>query len=175
MEKLKLIEPTEAYISQYEDYRREFLAAGDSMDGTGPLRRIADGREWLRECRLYTDPATVPEGRVVATQYILIREGDDRLLGMLQLRHTLNDYLALYAGHIGYSVRPSERRRGYAETMLALALPHARALGLRRVMISCAVDNEGSRRTILANGGIFDSTIYDPDDRETLERYWITL
>lgn len=175
METLKLIEPTEDYIPQYEAYRQEFLDAGDSMDGTGPLRRIAGGREWLLACRRYTDPATVPEGLVVATQYILVRERDDRLLGMLQLRHTLNDYLALYAGHIGYSVRPGERRRGYAKAMLALALPHARALGLERVMITCAVDNAGSRRTILANGGVFDSTIYDPDDEETLERYWISL
>lgn len=175
MEQLKLIEPTEDYISQYEEYRQEFLDFGGSMDGAGALRRIADGRKWLEECARYTDPATVPEGRVLATQYILIRERDNRLLGMLQLRRELNEYLAKYAGHIGYSVRPSERRRGYAKTMLAMALPHARALGLERVMISCAVDNEGSRRTILANGGVYDSSVYEPDDDETLERYWITL
>ena len=174
-EKLLLIRPTEDNIGQYEDYRREFLEHGDSMDGTGPMRRYENGVDWLAHVRSYEDPDKLPEGRVLATQYMLVRESDGKLLGMLQLRHYLNEYLRLYAGHIGYSVRPSERRRGYAKRMLAMALPEARALGLERVMISCVVGNEGSRRTILANGGVFDSTIRDEEDGETLERYWITL
>ena len=174
-EKLLLLRPTEAYISQVEDYRREFLEYGGSMDVAGALRRCESGREWLDHDEQYSRPETLPEGPVLSTQFILVREADDRLLGMLQLRHYLNEYLAKIAGHIGYSVRPSERRRGYAKRMLAMALPEARALGLERVMISCNVDNEGSRRTILANGGVFDSTVWDEEDGEMLERYWITL
>ena len=174
-ERLLLLRPTEAYISQVEDYRREFLEYGGSMDGAGALRRCGSGQEWLDHVEQYSRPETLPEGKVLSTQFILVREADDRLLGMLQLRHYLNEYLAKIAGHIGYSVRPSERRRGYARRMLAMALPEARALGLERVMISCSVDNEGSRRTILANGGVFDSTVWDEEDGEMLERYWITL
>lgn len=174
-EKLRLLRPDADNIGQYGDYRREFLENGDSMDGTGPMRRCERADEWLARVRSYESPDTLPEGLVIATQYILVRESDGRLLGMLQLRHTLNDYLAKYAGHIGYSVRPSERRRGYAKRMLAMALDEARALGLARVMISCASDNEGSRRTILANGGVFHSTVWDEEDQETLERYWIEL
>ena len=174
-EKLRLLRPDADNIGQYGDYRREFLENGDSMDGTGPMRRCERADEWLARVRSYESPDTLPEGLVIATQYMLVRESDGRLLGMLQLRHTLNDYLAKYAGHIGYSVRPSERRRGYAKRMLAMALDEARALGLARVMISCASDNEGSRRTILANGGVFHSTVWDEEDQETLERYWIEL
>lgn len=174
-EGLKLIRACEEYAGQYEAYRRDFLESGDSMDGTGPLRRIADGRAWLREVARYEDPSTVPEGKVCATQYILVRERDGKLLGMLQLRHELNDYLRLYAGHIGYSVRPSERRRGYAAAMLALGLREARARGLRRVLITCHVSNEASRRTILANGGVYECAVPDPDGGEALERYWIEL
>ena len=174
-EKLLLLRPDESFIPQYEDYRREFLEAGSSLDGTGPLRRIADGREWLRHIRSYESAETLPEGRVLATQYILVRERDGRLLGMLQLRHYLNDYLREYAGHIGYSVRPSERRRGCAKRMLAMGLDEARRLGLERVMISCAEGNEASRRTILANGGVYESSVWDESDGEMLERYWITL
>lgn len=174
-EKLLLLRPDESNIGQYEEYRREFLENGDSMDGTGPMRRYETASEWLAHVRSYESAETLPEGRVLATQYLLVRESDGKLLGMLQLRHYLNDYLRRIAGHIGYSVRPSERRRGYAKRMLAMALDEARALGLDRVMISCAVDNEGSRRTILANGGEFDSTVWDEEDGETLERYWITL
>ena len=174
-EKLLLVRPTEDNIGQYEDYRREFLEHGDSMDGTGPMRRIESSREWLEHIRLYESADTLPEGRVLATQYLLVRESDGKLLGMLQLRHYLNDYLKKIAGHIGYSVRPSERRKGYAKRMLAMALDEARKLGLARVMSSCFVENEASRRTILANGGVFDSAVWDEEDGEMLERYWITL
>ena len=174
-EKLLLLRPTAKYIPQYEAYRREFLDFGGSMDGAGSLRRLESGRAWLDEVERFSRPETVPEGKVVSTQFILVREADDRLLGMLQLRHYLNDYLRRVAGHIGYSVRPSERRRGYAKRMLAMALDEARALGLERVMISCSVENEASRRTILSNGGVFESTVLDETDGELLERYWIEL
>ena len=174
-EKLLLLRPTAEYIPQYEAYRREFLDFGGSMDGAGGLRRLESGRAWLDEVERFSRPETVPEGKVVSTQFILVREADDRLLGMLQLRHDLNDYLRRVAGHIGYSVRPSERRRGYAKRMLAMALDEARKLGLERVMISCSVENEASRRTILSNGGVFESTVLDETDGELLERYWIEL
>ncbi len=94
---------------------------------------------------------------------------------MIQVRHRFNEYLEKYAGHIGYSVRPSERRKGYAKHMLALVLPFCRALGLERVLISCHDTNEASRRTILANGGVYESTVFHPDDGGMLERYWIDL
>ena len=174
-EKLLLLRPTAEYIPQYEAYRLEFLDFGGSMDGAGSLRRLESGRAWLDEVERFSRPETVPEGKVVSTQFILVREADDRLLGMLQLRHDLNDYLRRIAGHIGYSVRPSERRRGYAKRMLAMALDEARKLGLERVMISCSVENEASRRTILSNGGVFESTVLDETDGELLERYWIEL
>ncbi len=145
------------------------------MDGTGPLRRLSDPLEWLAAVERFRRSETVPEGRVEATQFICAREADDRLVGMIQVRHRFNEYLEKYAGHIGYSVRPSERRKGYAKQMLALVLPFCRALGLERVLISCHDTNEASRRTILANGGVYESTVFHPDDGGMLERYWIDL
>lgn len=156
-------------------YRKEFTETGDSMDGTGPLRRVEDPKEWFSLIALYENPETVPEGRVPATQYVLCRENDGKLLGMLQLRPMLNAQLKKYAGHIGYSVRPSERRRGYAKRMLAEALSLCREKGLRKVMISCYADNEGSRRTILRNNGVYESTVLEDESGKYLERYWITL
>ena len=170
-----LIRPSEEWLEEVRAYRQEFLAADSSMDGAGPLRRYEDPAEWLAELRLYEDPATVPEGKVQATQFLCVRPSDGRLLGMLQLRHTLNDYLERIAGHIGYSVRPSERRKGVASWMLHEALPYCRSLGLSRVMLACLTENEASRRTILANGGVYDRTVYEPDEDVYLEQYWITL
>ena len=170
-----LIEPSMAYAKDIEAYRQEFLEQGNSMDGCGSLRRCATGAEWIEKSLAGKDPAKVPSDRVPATQFIYVRETDKRVVGMLQLRHYFNPYLEKYAGHIGYSVRPSERRKGYATAMLRDALPYCRELGIRDVLISCIVGNEGSRRTILNNGGVYESTVHEPELNRDLERYWIHL
>ena len=172
---IKLVLPSEEYLDQVWAYRQECFQAGSSMDGCGPLRFNESAQQWLSDVRSYMDPATVPEGKVQATQFLALREPDNTLAGMIQVRHYFNEYLEKYAGHIGYSVRPGERRRGYAKEMLRLALPFCKELGLDRVLISCEPDNPGSRRTILANGGVYESTVHAPADGINLERYWITL
>ena len=172
---MKLIEPTAEYYLQIQEYRQEFLDSGDSMDGTDGLRRMEDPKKWVDHCYLSKNPDNVPKGRVPATQYIFVREEDNKIVGMLQIRHFLNDYLEKFGGHIGYSVVPSERRKGYASQMLKTALPKCKELGIDKVLITCIDDNEGSRKTILANGGIYESTVYEPDEKVSLERYWIVL
>lgn len=96
------------------------------------------------------------------------------MVGIIDLRHNLNNpVLSLWGGHIGYSVRPSERRKGYAKEMLGLMLEEARKRGLEKVMISCSTENEASERTILANGGVYEKTV--SVENEQVKRYWITL
>ena len=170
-----LIRPDEKYLQQIADYRLEFFKYNSSMDGTGSLRRTEDPREWLAITRQMENPETVPEDRVQATQFLYVRDTDNRLLGMIQVRPRMNEYLSQCGGNIGYSIRPSERQKGYAKQMLADALPYCREIGLSKVLITCRDDNEPSRHTILANGGIYENTVYDSRDNEYLERYWITL
>ena len=174
-ETLRLRLPTAEDAAEYRSYRQAFLDSGSSMDGTGPMRRTEDPMEWLRINALYADPATVPEGKVPSTQFVCERVSDGRIVGMLQVRRELNDFLLHFGGHIGYSVRPDERRKGYASWMLSHALDYCRALGLPRVLITCLDTNEASRRTILRAGGVYESTEHEPDTDENLERYWITL
>ena len=172
---MKFTEPTAEYEQQISAYRKEFLERGDSMDGTGALRRMDDPKQWLEYCRLCKNPDTVPEGLVPATQYIYVRESDYKIVGMLHIRHYFNAFLEQYGGHIGYSVAPSERRKGYASQMLQLSLPKCKELGIQRVLVTCLDDNEASRRTILKNGGKYESTVFEPNEGIHLQRYWIDL
>lgn len=175
MEEFILLRPTDEYAGQIIQYKQEFLEAGDSMDGCGPLPRLENPEEYIQVCRDYEDPERVPEHLVPATQFLFVRKCDNRLIGMIQVRHRFNDYLEKYAGHIGYSVRPSERRKGYAKKMLKMTLPFCKDLGISRVLISCIDGNIGSEKTILANGGVYESTVCEPHKGRILKRFWITL
>ena len=175
MEEFILIRPTSEYASQIVEYRQEFLDAGDSMDGCGPLRRLEDPEEYIKVCKDYESTKEVSAKLVPATQFLFIRKSDNRLVGMIQIRHCFNDYLEKYAGHIGYSVRPCERRKGYAKEMLRMALPYCREIGLDKVLITCMDGNVGSEKTILANGGVYESTVYEPNSDRDLKRFWIEL
>lgn len=130
---------------------------------------------YLSECKKYTAPETLPDGFVIATQFFYVRKADDRLVGMIQVRHYLNAYLSKYGGHIGYSIRPSERRKGYATSMLSAVLPYCRKIGLEKLLITCMDGNIGSEKTILHNGGLYESAVQEPDKNRRLKRFWITL
>jgi predicted acetyltransferase len=175
MTDMTLMKPTFEYATQIFEYRQEFLDSEDSMDGCGPLRRCKNPEEYLTICKQYENPETVPEDLVPATQFLLIRQCDNRLVGMIQIRHCFNEYLEKYAGHIGYSIRPSERKKGYAKRMLKMALPFCKELGLQKVLISCNDTNIGSEKTIIANGGVYESTVTEPNTNRDLKRFWIEL
>ena len=98
-----------------------------------------------------------------------------RIVGRVNIRHTLNDYLRQRGGHVGYSVAPPYRRRGYATLMLRLALPVCRTLGLDAVMLTCDADNIASRKVIESNGGVLAETFPDPQSQTLACRYWIHL
>ncbi len=175
MDKLKLIEPTMEYADEILSYRQEFLDCGDSMDGSSSLIKFERVEDWLEKVERYKHGETVPPEKVTAIQLICIRESDDKLVGMINVRHTLNDYLRDFGGHIGYSVRPSERRKGYAAWMLQNALPYCKSIGIDDVLLACLVNNEGSRRTILRNGGVYAETVHEPKEDVLLEKYWIHI
>lgn len=171
-QKLHLRQPEASDREQVMAYREEFLAIDSRMDGTCALDQYDDFDAWLANVRAYSAPETTPAGKVPATQYLALDE-NEHLVGMVNLRHCLNDYLLEFGGHIGYSVRPADRKNGYAIQMLRLALDEAKALGLDRVRIACDRYNIASAKTIQANGGILDGERYDPQDGTLTQRYWI--
>ena len=91
-----LVEPSEVYAEQIREYRQDFLDTDCSMDGCGPLRRYEDPITYISECKKYLNPETLPDGTVIATQFLYVRKADMRLVGMIQIRHYFNDYLSKY-------------------------------------------------------------------------------
>ena len=90
---MKLMEPTMNYDKQIQAFRQEFLLSGGSMDGCGSLRSFEHTGDWMDQLEAYKKPETTPPGHVPMTQYIYVRESDDKIVGVIQIRHYLNDYL----------------------------------------------------------------------------------
>lgn len=173
MDELRLAIPDESLLAEIAAYRQAMLDADSSMDGCGPLKRMENPAEWLTFCRQLYNPATTPPNWVPMTQFVCLRGA--KIAGMIQVRRELNDYLRNYAGHIGYSVRPDERKKGVATWMLQNVLPHCRDIGLTRVMVACEPWNDGSRKTILHGGGVYAKTVHCEERNIDLGQYWITL
>lgn len=132
--------------------------------------------EWLNNSlKLQEKEYASAKGLVPAYTYFLIRSNDNKLIGMIDLRLGLNEYLRNFGGHIGYSIRPTERKKGYNKINLYLCLLEAQKYGLDKVLITCATHNEGSRKSILSLGGIFEKKTVDESDNETMELYWVDV
>lgn len=173
MDELRLAIPDESLLDEIAAYRQAMLDADSSMDGCGPLKRMENPAEWLPFCRQLDNPATTPPNWVPMTQFVCLRGA--KIAGMIQVRRELNDFLREYAGHIGYSVRPDERKKGVATWMLHNVLTYCCEIGLKRVMVACEPWNVGSRKTILRNGGVYEKTVHEDGENIDLEHYWISL
>lgn len=139
------------------DYKVEHLRHGETkIHGSAQLGTLGYGA-WLQRVRDNADARTVHAGWVVAGTFFAVREADGRIVGMADIRHSLeNAFLRDYGGHIGYGVRPTERGKGYAPRILRLALDYARRIPLERVMLGCNAANAASRKTILRCGGVLE-------------------
>lgn len=155
------------------NYRAEFLENSETLCGGSSLEQANSYEEWLTTNIKNRRQETALPGLVEATTYLAFLKETDELVGMIDFRHSLNDYLRQYGGHIGYSVRKSKRRQGYGSEMLALCLAECRAYGLERVLITCDKANFASAATIRAAGGVLENEV--PQEGSWTQRYWVTL
>ena len=168
--KLKLVKASEAYREQITQMLDEWYASGEKIVPYA-IRRV-DYRDFENYCKnLEIKDAT--EGAVPDSTFFCLDEERNIMVGAVNIRHWLNESLLLNGGHIGDGVRPSERRKGVATQMIALALLECRKLGIDKVLMVCDKDNIGSAKSILNNGGILENEIVVNGITE--QRYWITL
>ena len=173
MDEIRLTHPGEADRARVMDYLGEFNAHHERTYGSCGLSDAKNFDEWLAKVRALENPETVLKGFVPSSSYIAERASDGRMVGMIQLRHNLAvDELRRFGGHIGYSVRFSERKKGYATRMVGLVMAEARALKIPYVLITCAEGNAASAATIKRCGGVYEGSQAKADG-EVMRRYFI--
>lgn len=169
---IKLLKPTLEMEEEYCYFVEEWNQTGQSIVpySARPLGR--DYRTWLEDSAKIEKRETCPADLVPAHTYFLGNK-DDKILGAINIRHYLNDYLFNFGGHIGYGIRPSERNKGYATKILALGLSQAKDLGIRKVLITCNKSNISSAKVILKNSGMLENEVVE--EGEIIQRYWVDL
>lgn len=173
MTEFLLIYPTKEYENKAFEYINEFLLYNSEINGTGGLDRYDDYDKWLQKVKNDLDIPNIPKDRVPASTYFFIRISDGKIIGMINLRHKLNEFLQNEGGHIGYSIRPTERKKGYGTLMLKLGLDKCKELSLDKVLITCDKSNIASAKVIQNNKGILENEIYSNTFSEVIQRYWI--
>ena len=173
MDKIILVKPNLSYADEIIKYKEESLAESPIINGSAGLDRFSSIEIWFEELKKRSCEDTVPKGLVPSSTYLGVREKDNYIVGMIDIRHYLNEYLTQAGGHIGYGVRKTERNKGYAKQMLKLALEKCKELKIKKVLITCDEDNIASEKVILsANAKLEDIRNVDGENKK---RFWIDL
>ena len=174
-EGLRIVEPAVEYEAEFREFVDELFAEGRGHVAALPgQKRPGDFAAYVAKLRAQSRGEDLPEGYVPGTAYWLV-DSDGRVLGIASLRHRLTEHLLHEGGHIGYSVRPTERNKGYGTRMCAMVLEKCREMGIMRVLITCDKDNVASARVIQKNGGVLENETISTETGKMKQRYWIDL
>ncbi len=176
--KMRFVFPNKEYEQKAVEFIQEFHEYHSPINGTGGLDRFlekATYQDWLLKIEADRDIANIPENRVPAYTYFYIREDDDKIIGMINIRLALNDFLRKEGGHIGYCIRPTERRKGYGTRMLMEALMFLKPIGLTNIILTCGKENIASACVIKNCGGVLEDEFYSNTFNQVIQRYRICM
>ena len=179
MEKFYLEIPSLERKEEALDYLEEFEKYKSDMHGSFGLQRCKNGltyEEWLNDTLMTMDKEYAENlGRVPTNTYFMIRKDDNRIVGMINVRHYLNAVFKIIGGHIGGSIRPTEREKGYSKIQLYLALQECKKLGIEEAMVDCVKSNIKSDKAIKSIGGVLDKEFYYPIRKIVIRNYKINV
>ena len=179
MEKFYLEPPSIERKEDILNFLDEFAKYNSDLNGAGALDKIYEGytfEEALDRClKMKNEKYARSVNRCPGKTFLLIRKNDNKIIGCANLRWNLTKKVLKFGGHIGYSIRPTERRKGYNKINLYLILKEAKKIGLDKVMLDCSVNNYGSDKTIKSLGGVLERRETDPWDNELTNVYWIDI
>lgn len=175
MDTIKLVLPTLEMEQAAKDYINEHREHNEPDLHGGALLEHLAYPQWIEQIHNNIKGENINPAWVPASTFFGIRERDGKIVGIIDIRHTLNEVLREYGGHIGFGIRPSERKKGYASQMLEAGLEYSRdKLHLEKVMLACYKENEASRNTILKYGGKLEREFIHTDQK-TVQVFWIHL
>ncbi|NQD65942.1 GNAT family N-acetyltransferase [Bacillus haikouensis] len=170
-EKERLVKPAVELKEEYLDFYLEWKTSGEDMTPRVIKKDPTHFDEMIQSLHDAEKGENLPAGWVPVSTYWLLID-NNRIAGVVNIRHSLTENLLNIGGHIGYGIRPSERRKGYATKLLSLTLEKTKELGIKKSLVVCDKWNEGSKRTIINNGGIPDRDFIEEDGNVIL-RFWI--
>ncbi len=162
-------EDERSFMDALDEFRRETPAFEFALD----FDRADSFLEYVRKLDNWSRGEELPNGYVPAGFYVGVVDGE--VVGRVSVRFQLNDFLAKIGGHVGYGVRPSQRRRGYATEMLRQAIPICAAHGVTRALLTCDLNNIGSIKVIERFGGVLEGVTNEPSLAVQKRRYWIQI
>jgi predicted acetyltransferase len=172
-ENIKLIEPTVELKTKFLAMVEEHITIGEHKIWQYD-QAVEDFAKYVQDRLDWKKGKNLPKDWIPASTFWLVRD-ESIILGTSSLRHKLTKNLRNLGGHIGYNIRPSERRKGYGTLILALTLEKAREFGLTRVLVTCDEDNIASAKIIEKNGGRLENTYISKELKQPKRRYWIEL
>jgi len=168
---MELIFPTIEHKQAALEYKQEHINCSEAhIHGSSGFMQADDYESWLDKITWNQTKAT--SDWVTGSVYFAIVDG--KIIGSIAVRHYLNDSLLKSGGHIGYGIRPSERRKGYGTKMLALALEKCRELGIEKALVTCDKGNIASAKTAMKNSGVLENE-FTEEDGNIVQCYWITI
>ena len=180
MEKFYLEEPAINRKNEAMEYLNEFVKYNSELNGTGSMDRCLidmSYEDWLEELKKRKDKNYAYSiNRCSSQTFFFIRQSDNKIIGMINIRYNITKQLLKQgASHIGYSIRPTERQKGYNKIQLYLGLLKQQKIGEKKVLLDCTVDNIGSNKSIMALGGNLEKTKLDKYDNTMTNYYWIDV